>query len=64
MKCPHCGRPTKFAGFVSLPPQSIYHCVACDRSDWVAGMPGQSEPRPPFEPQAQQQPQAKLEPEE
>jgi len=61
MKCPHCAGPVRFAGYVSNPAKTIYHCDACNKSEWTEGLPwrGQDQAQQPH-----QQPQAKLEPEE
>lgn len=64
VKCPRCSGLARFAGFVSMPPQSIYQCDACDWAEWTAGLPGQLQPKPQMESQPQQQQQGKLEPDE
>lgn len=37
--CTYCGGPSRLAGFVSLPAQSIFHCSECNISEWKDGLP-------------------------
>jgi hypothetical protein len=34
--CDRCGKPTTFAGRISLPSTIIYGCEACGRQMWIA----------------------------
>jgi hypothetical protein len=62
MNCPHCAGSARFAGFVTRPPKSIYQCDGCHRFEWTDGLPWQHQSN--LQPAPEQQPQAKLEPEE
>jgi hypothetical protein len=35
--CDRCSGEMKFAGRISLPPQTIYKCVTCGNQEWDAG---------------------------
>lgn len=60
--CPACDSPMKYSGFVSFPKQTIYFCAPCrEHHFFPESVPSTA---PVTQVQPQQQPQAKLEPEQ